>query len=109
MNKELRIYRTKEGKEPFAEWLSSLKDKMAQAQIKNRLNRLMFGNYGDCKSVGEGIYELRIHMSPGFRIYFVEQATTIVLLLIGGNKQTQTKDIQKAKDYWNEFRERLYD
>lgn len=68
----------------------------------------MQGNSGDCKSVGDGVYELRIHYESGFRIYFAEQEKTIVLLLMGGSKKTQVKDIQKAKNYWHEFQERFY-
>lgn len=109
MKKELRIYRTSKGKEPFTEWLESLKDKIIKAQITNRLNRVTYGNYGDHKSVGNGVYELRIHYGTGYRIYFAEQEKTLVLLLIGGSKKTQDKDIQKARQYWEEFRERCYD
>lgn len=109
MKKELRTYRTKQGKEPFIDWLSSLKDKVGRAFITNRLNRVALGNYGDCKSVGNGVYELRIHYGPGYRVYFSEQRETIILLLVGGSKRTQTKDIEKAKQCWTEFRERSYD
>ena len=109
MTKELRIYCTKKGKKPFIEWLESLKEKTVRAQITNRLNRVVQSNYGDCQSVGNGVYELRIHYGAGYRIYFAEQGKTIVLLLTGGNKKTQCKDIEKAKQYWNEFKERYYD
>ena len=109
MKKELRIYQTKEGKKPFVDWLESLKDRIGRANITNRLNRITLGNYGDFKSVGEGVYEIRIHYGPGYRVYFSEQNDTIILLLIGGNKQTQSKDIKKAKEFWIEFRERCYD
>lgn len=108
MKKELRIYRTKEGKEPFIDWLESL-DSTQRACITNRLDRVALGNYGDYKSIDDGVYELRIHYGPGYRVYFSEQQYTIVLLLIGGNKRTQSKDIKKAKKYWAEFRERSYD
>lgn len=109
MKKELRIYCTKEGKKPFTEWMKSLKDKIVKSQITNRLNRVMQGNYGDYNPVGNGVYELRIHYGSGYRIYFTEQENTIVLLLLGGNKSTQSRDIEKAKKYWHEFRERCYD
>lgn len=109
MQKELRVYRTREGKEPFTEWLGSLKNKIARSQVTNRLNRVVHGHYGDCVSVGDGVYELRIHYGPGHRVYFVEQEKTLMLLLIGGSKKTQSKDIKKAKHYWTEFRERYYD
>ena len=109
MKKELRTYRTKEGKEPFIEWLESLKDISGRAHITNCLNRIVLGNYGDYKSVGEGVLELRIHYGPGYRVYFSEQENTILLLLLGGSKCTQNRDIKKAKGYLAEFRERCYD
>jgi putative addiction module killer protein len=109
MKKELRYYRTEEGKEPFIDWLGSLKDRVGRAHITNRLNRVTLGNYGDCDPVGGGVYELKIHSGPGYRVYFSEQERTILLLLLGGSKRTQDKDIKKAKQYWTEFRERFYD
>ena len=109
MKKELRTYKTKQEKEPFIDWLHSLKDRMGRAHITNRLDRVACGNYGDCESVGDGVYELKVHYGPGYRIYFSEQRETIVLLLLGGSKRTQDKDIKKAKQFWKEYRERCYD
>lgn len=107
--KTLRTYRTKQGKEPFIDWLESLKDRVGRATITNRLNRVVHGNYGDCEPVGDGIYELKVHPGPGYRVYFSEQNETILLLLLAGSKRTQAKDIKKAKQFWAEFRERCYD
>jgi putative addiction module killer protein len=109
MKKELRIYRTKDGNEPFVEWIEALKDMAGRAHITNRLNRVTLGNYGDCKLVGGGVYEIRIHYGPGYRVYFSEQENTILLLLLGGNKRTQSKDIKKAKQFLTAFRESHYD
>lgn len=109
MKKELRIYRTVTGKQIFTDWLESLRDLTGRAQITNRLNRACLGNFGDCEPVGDGVYELRVHYGPGYRIYFSEQEDTILLLLIGGSKRTQKKDIKKAKEFWKEFRERFYE
>lgn len=109
MKKELRIFRTQIGKEPFVNWLNALKDRIGRANITNRLNRLSLGHYGDCEPVGNGVYELKIHYGPGYRVYFSEQKETIILLLLGGSKRTQEKDIQKAKQFWAEFREHIYD
>src|SRR3990167_216516 len=109
MKKELRTYRTKTGKDPFTDWLESLRDIKGRAQITNRLNRAAVGHYGDRDSVGEGIYELRIHYGPGYLLYFSEQGDTLLLLLIGGSKRTQKQDVKKAKQYLAEFRERCYD
>lgn len=73
MKKELRLYRTKTGKEPFTDWLATLKDVFGRAQITNRLNRVTLGNYGDYKYIDAGVFKLRIHYGPGYRLYFAEQ------------------------------------
>lgn len=109
MIKEIRIYRTKEGKIPFIEWIESLKDNLAKAQITNRLNRIKLGNFGDCENVGKGVKELKIHFGPGYRVYFAEQGRSILLLLFGGNKRSQQKDIKHAQEYLADFKERCYD
>ena len=98
MKKELRIYRTNQGNEPFIDWFNSLKDRVG-ANITNRLNRVALGDYGDCESVGDVVYELRVHYGPGYRLYFSEQKETIILLLLGGSKRTQTNDIKKAMTF----------
>ena len=72
MKQEIRIYRTKDGLQPFVEWIESLKDTIGRATITNRLNRVSLGNYGDCSAVGNGVHELRIHYGPGYRVYFAE-------------------------------------
>jgi putative addiction module killer protein len=78
-------------------WRSKLKDERARAAIALRLARLAFGHAGDAAPVGDGISELRIHYGPGYRIYFQRRGETIVVLLCGGDKSTQAKDIAKAK------------
>ena len=83
--------------ETFRKWRVRLKDGRIRALIASRLDRLAFGNAGDVKPVGHGISELRIDYGPGYRIYFQKQGTTIIILLCGGDKNTQTKDIQTAK------------
>ena len=83
--------------ETFTKWRSNLKDARARAAIALRLTRLEFGHVGDVSPVGEGISELRIHYGPGYRIYFHRRGKTIVVLLCGGDKSTQAKDIKKAK------------
>lgn len=104
--KELRIYVTTAGREPFSDWLKSLRDQRARAKIRVRLDRVSLGNFGDCHAVGDGVQELRIDYGPGYRVYFGQEETTIVLLLCGGNKHTQSKDIETAKRYWGEYRSR---
>jgi putative addiction module killer protein len=83
--------------ETFRKWRVRLKDGRIRALIASRLDRLAFGNAGDVKPVGHGISELRIDYGPGYRIYFQKQGNTIIILLCGGDKNTQTKDIQTAK------------
>ena len=104
--REIQTYETLEGKIPFEEWLDSLRDREGKAKIKGRLQRVALGNLGDCQSVGEGVSELKIDCGPGYRVYFGERDSTIVLLLCGGDKSTQDRDICKAKEYWIEFRSR---
>ena len=106
MPKELRVFVTGDGKEPFNEWLSSLRDVKARAKIRVRLDRVSLGNLGDCHGVGEGVQELRVDYGPGYRVYFGQDGAMIVLLLCGGDKSTQTKDIETAKRYWSDYRRR---
>jgi len=102
--KEIVAFRTKDGQVPFEEWLDDLNDKKAVARILARLARVRQGNLGDCKSVGEGISELRVDCGPGYRIYFGQKGQTLVVLLCGGDKRTQDRDIRLAKLYWLEFK-----
>jgi putative addiction module killer protein len=81
----------------FDDWLRGLKDIRVKARIFNRLDGAIEGNFGDCKSVGDGISEMRIHFGPGYRLYFTRRGSAIYLLLIGGDKSTQSKDIERAK------------
>jgi putative addiction module killer protein len=81
----------------FAHWLNSLADMKAVARIGARIRRLELGNPGDVKSVGEGVSEMRIDYGPGYRVYFTRRGKTIVLLLCGGDKRTQSKDVKAAQ------------
>ncbi|MGH9802411.1 MAG: type II toxin-antitoxin system RelE/ParE family toxin [Blastocatellia bacterium] len=107
--REIRIYRTKDDRSPFKEWLAKLKDRQAEARIDVRLARLRNGNLGDVKSVGEGVFELRIDYGPGYRVYFANSGETLVVLLCAGDKRTQTADIKLAKKYWNDYLSRSTD
>jgi len=89
----------------FRKWRIRLKDERIRALIASRLDRLAFGNAGDVRPVGQGISELRIDYGPGYRIYFMKRGNTIIILLCGGDKGTQTKDIQTAKRLASEWRE----
>ena len=99
-------YKTEAGAEPVTEWLLSLKDNLVQTKLRLRLNRVAEGNFGDCSSVGDGVSELREHIGAGFRMYFGQQGKTIVILLCGGTKRTQTSDINTAKRYWTDWKKR---
>ncbi|MGC2529405.1 MAG: type II toxin-antitoxin system RelE/ParE family toxin [Candidatus Acidiferrum sp.] len=81
----------------FSEWMARLRDHRARANIAARIDRLAFGNPGDVKPIGEGISELRIHYGPGYRVYFVRRGEALIVLLSGGDKGSQTKDIKTAK------------
>jgi putative addiction module killer protein len=99
---QVQVFRTGGGKEPFHEWLSSL-DTRDRAIVRGRIERVRHGLLGDCKSVGGGVFELRINCGPGYRVYFGISGKELVLLLIGGDKKTQKRDILKAKEFWSEW------
>ena len=82
--------------EVFDAWFASLRDKQAEKRIQVRIRRAEFGNFGDCEPVGEGVSEMRIHYGPGYRVYFAQRGMEIVILLAGGEKSTQSKDIKAA-------------
>ena len=103
--KTVVIYADKKGNEPFSQCLSSVKDRIARTRIRNRLSRLELGHFGDCEPVGEGIFELRFFFGSGFRVYFAEYENITIILLGGGDKRTQNKDILKTKGCWREFKE----
>lgn len=94
------------GREPFTDWLDD-QDIKVQSIVFARLDRVILGNFGDCKLIkdGEGISELRIDYGPGYRIYFGRKGMDIVILLVGGDKGSQNRDIAKAKRYWQDFKE----
>jgi putative addiction module killer protein len=102
----LRHYVAANGKRPFAEWLCSLPDRNAAARVQIRLERLRLGNFGDVRSVGKGLSELRIDVGPGYRVYFMVEGQSIVVLLCGGDKTTQQKDIRRAREYLADYRRR---
>lgn len=106
MTVELRHYQTATGAQPFVEWLAGLADRQARARVQARLARVASGNFGDVEPVGEGVLELRINWGPGYRVYFARVGNAIVLLLCAGDKRTQQRDINRAKDYFEDYRRR---
>ncbi|MHB1099647.1 MAG: type II toxin-antitoxin system RelE/ParE family toxin [Burkholderiales bacterium] len=82
--------------EEFDTWLSALKDKLGRARIIHRIRSAEHGNFGDCEPVGEGVSEMRIHFGPGYRVYYTRRGEVIYLLLLGGDKSTQKRDIKRA-------------
>lgn len=103
---QLLRYQREDGREPFSEWLNGLRDKMAQARIRLRLRQVEAGNLGDCEPVGEGVLELRVHVGAGYRVYCGRHGKTVVLLLCGGDKASQVRDIEQAKQLWMEWKRR---
>lgn len=103
--RKLQAYRTSNGREPFTEWLISIHDRNTRNRIERRLDRIRYGNFGDCGSVGSGVFEVRLHFGPGYRVYFGEVDDTIVFLLCGGDKSSQERDIERAKRYWLDYKE----
>ena len=91
--------------EEFMAWISKLKDVAGKARIAARLKMAAAGNFGDHKSVGQGVMEMRIHTGPGYRVYYAQEGDTVYILLIGGDKSTQDKDIKKAHELWKEIKE----
>jgi len=84
--------------EIFTDWFDGLKDRRAKARIQARIDRVEIGNFGDVAPVGDGVSELRIFYGPGYRVYFIQRGSVVVILLSGGDKSTQTSDIARAKE-----------
>ncbi len=95
-------YETASGDVPFTRWADSL-DKSTRLVVAVAVNRMAGGNFGDWKSVGDGVFERRVDYGPGYRLYFGRHGQNVVLLLCGGSKRTQPADIKSAKRYWKEW------
>ena len=104
--RHVRNYVTPDGREPYEEWVNSYRNRKTRAIIRERVNRLHLGNFGDYKRLTADLYELRIHYGPGYRVYFGMVDRVIVILLCGGSKKTQRRDIERANEYWEELRRR---
>lgn len=105
-SRKIRYYQTKTCETPYKEWFDGLKDSKARHRIRARLDRVELGNLGDYKVLSDGVSELKFTFGPGYRIYFGEQDDYYIILLCGGDKSSQKKDIATAKQYWKELLER---
>lgn len=103
---KILMFKDDAGHRPIIQWLDSFKDKKTQSIIVARINRLYSGILGDWREVGCGVYELRIHYGSGFRIYFAFLQKDIMILLRGGPKRLQKKDILKAQEHWRQFQDK---
>ena len=103
---ELRRYVTASCKDVLGEWLAGLRDTRTKAKIVARLVRLSAGNFGDCKALRGGLFELRINWGPGYRVYYGLVGRVCILLLCGGDKRKQSSDIKRALEYLKDYRER---
>jgi putative addiction module killer protein len=103
---EIVRYQREDGIEPYTEWFRRLRDIAAKTSIGKRLRRVEAGNFGDCKAVGEGVSELRIDTGAGYRVYFGLHGAVMVILLCGGDKSSQDRDITKAKALWADWKRR---
>ena len=102
----IEIYQMPNGTIPFTEWFNSIRDRRAIERIRARLQSIKLGNLGEHKFVGNGVWELKINVGKGYRIYYGQVDQTIILLLCGGDKTSQNRDIELAIDYWTEYKER---
>jgi putative addiction module killer protein len=103
-NYELIAFQSRSGKTPYLEWVLSL-DRKTRERVLSRVGRLKLGQFGDFKALDGGLYELRLFFGPGYRVYFGEHRGNMILLLCGGDKSTQKKDIKLAKEYWKTYLE----
>ena len=103
---EIRRYLSVSGRDIFGEWLAGLKDVQTRAKIVARIDRLTAGNFGDCKALRTGLFELRIDWGPGFRVYYALVGKACILLLCGGDKSKQLSDIKRALEFLKDYKER---
>lgn len=100
------LHHVADGRDIFGDWLDGLADVSGRALILKRIDRMEEGNFGDHRPVGGGVWEMRIHFGPGYRVYYGEEGRKVVLLLCGGDKGTQRRDIRKAQGLWADYNRR---
>ncbi len=103
---KVEYYVTSDGSQPIVKWLDRIKDAKAKAAIFARIARLQLGLFGGAKSLKDGVYELRVDVGAGYRVYYARSGSEVVILLCGGNKSSQAADIAKAKEYWSDYKKR---
>ena len=103
---EIQDYLSPDGADPYARWLASLADRQARARVLVRVLRMAAGNFGDCKPLRDGVWELRVDWGPGYRVYYAQAGKRLILLLGGGDKRKQTADIEAAIARWNDWQQR---
>lgn len=103
---DLQDYLASDGSDPYLEWLQTLADRQARARVLVRVGRMAGGNFGDCKPISDGVWELRIDWGAGYRVYYAQAGKRLILLLIGGDKRKQQADIAKALAYWDDWQTR---
>lgn len=101
--RKIEHYETQDGRDPIREWLVKLRDKRVRATVLRRLDRLAAGNFGDHDYCRDGVWELRIDVGPGYRVYYALGNRTIIILLCGGDKRKQQSDIERAVGYWRDI------
>ena len=106
---QIRHYIDKNGCDPFAEWRAQVTDTRARIAVDRRIMRMELGNFGDHKSLREGVWELRIDVGSGYRVYYAKNDSTVILLLFGGDKRKQSADIDRACAYWRDWQQRIGD
>ena len=100
-------YVNKSNRDLIRQWLDDLRDAKAATRITMRMDRLADGNFGDCKPLRDGVWELRVNYGPGYRVYYAMAGRTCVLLLCGGDKRKQSSDLERAVGYWNDYKRRI--
>ena len=103
---EIDHYLTADGHDPVQGWMDAIRDMRARVAILRRIERLKLGNFGDHRFCRDGVWELRIDVGQGYRVYYAQAGQTLVLLLCGGDKRTQSADINRAADYWQDWERR---
>jgi putative addiction module killer protein len=104
---QIEQYKTEDGVDVFQEWFTTLRDRQAKVHISRRLIRISTGNLGQVRALRKGVWELKIDVGPGYRLYYAQADQTLILLLCGGDKGSQDADITRAVGYWEDYQQRV--